>query len=382
MKKDSLFSFALIVLIIVNALMAVVNYLEHSVMVEYTSLIFCIGSSISLFILKVLKKRELALLIITVIIAWLFSYYFMHGTNDGYSCIWMLIFPYVAVTVIGIRYGIGMGGFFLILLIIYCWTPAKMRLEYDYNPFFLTRLPVFYMVSMAFSVWTSLQLQKADQMQERRIEELDAAVKAERERNMKTAMQSIISISHAVDAKDPYTNEHSMRVAEYSKLIADELGWDEDMKNSIYIASLIHDIGKIGVPDAVLKKPSHLSDEEYEVIKEHPEIGYGILKDFDAIERAMEGILYHHERYDGKGYPRRLKGEEIPLYGRIIAVADAFDAMNSNRVYRKAMSKQKIVEQLKSGEGKQFDPEFAEIMLKLIDNGKIEIHSDKDTFSN
>lgn len=382
MKKDSLLSFSLIVLIVVNALMAVVNYREHSVMVEIASVVFCIGSACSLFVLKVLKKREIALLIITVILAWLFTYYFIHGTNDGNSCLWLLIFPFVAVSVVGMRYGIGMGGFFMVLLITFCWTPAKVLLEYEYNPFFLNRFPVLYTVSMAFAVWTSLQLQKAEQMQERRIEELDAAVKAERERNMKTAMQSIISISHAVDAKDPYTNEHSMRVAEYSRLIAEELGWDEEMKHSIYVASLIHDIGKIGVPDAVLKKPSHLSDEEYEVIKEHPEIGYGILKDFDAIERAMEGILYHHERYDGQGYPRHLKGDEIPLYGRIIAVADAFDAMNSDRVYRGAMSRQKIIEQLQSGSGNQFDPQFAKIMLKLIADGKIKVQSDKDTFSN
>ena len=376
-------TFAFWVLIIVNIIMTVVNYTEHTMSVAIASSIFGLGACFSLFMYKVLEKKNHALIFITLVMALIFTYYFIHGTNDGFSCIWLLLFPYVAITVVGIRYGLGAGGYFWVLLILCCWTPVgKYWLQYDYDIFFLRRMPVFYTVSMIFSIWTGFQLKRAEEMQARRIEELDAAVKAERERNMKTAMQSIISISHAVDAKDPYTNEHSMRVAEYSKLIAEELGWDEEMKNSIYIASLIHDIGKIGVPDAVLKKPSSLSEEEYEVIKEHPEIGYGILKDFDAIEKAMEGILYHHERYDGKGYPSHLKGDEIPLYGRIIAVADAFDAMNSDRVYRDAMTRDTIIKQLKEGQGNQFDPQFAEIMLNLIDKGKIVIQNEVDTFAN
>ncbi len=378
MKKDSLLTFSLLALIVVNAIMAIVSFLENSRGGGMASLAFCVGASASLVMLKCFKWKNAALTIITALMAIIFTYNFIYGTSEGYSCLWLLILPYVAVFVVGMQYGTWIGSYFLLLLVVCCWTPGEMLLQYEYNEIFLRRMPVLYIVSMVFSMWTNMQLHKAELMQERQIEELDAAVKAERKRNMDNAMQFIISISHAVDAKDQYTNEHSMRVAEYCKLMAQELGWDEEMQNSIYIASLIHDIGKIGVPDAVLNKPGKLSDDEFKVIKEHPEIGYGILKDFDAIDRAMEGILYHHERYDGKGYPANLKGEEIPLYGRIIAVADAFDAMNSNRVYRHAMSKEQIVEQLQKGSGSQFDPQFAEVMLRLIERDKIAFYSEDE----
>ncbi|MBQ2803869.1 MAG: HD-GYP domain-containing protein, partial [Lachnospiraceae bacterium] len=225
--------------------------------------------------------------------------------------------------------------------------------------------------SLMIAVWTTLQVQTAEIEREQKIIDLNEAVEGERKRNLQIAMQTIISICHAVEAKDPYTNEHSLRVARYVKMIAQELGWDEEKQRNIYVASLMHDIGKIGVPDEILKKPDHLTDEESKIIKRHPEIGYSIMKDFNAIENAAEGVLYHHERYDGKGYPRQLKGEQIPLYGRIIAVADAFDAMNSNRIYRQAGQKEYIVEQIRNGIGTQFDPKIAEIFLKLIEEGKI-----------
>ncbi|MBQ7655816.1 MAG: HD-GYP domain-containing protein, partial [Clostridia bacterium] len=132
-------------------------------------------------------------------------------------------------------------------------------------------------------------------------------------------------------------------------------------------------IGKIGIPDAILNKPAKLTDEEYAVMKTHTTRGAAILKDFTLLDHVVEGALYHHERYDGRGYPNGLKGEDIPLYGRIIGVADAFDAMTANRVYRKQMDFDYVLGELHRGRGAQFDPRMVDAMLKLIDDGKINL---------
>jgi HD-GYP domain-containing protein (c-di-GMP phosphodiesterase class II) len=135
--------------------------------------------------------------------------------------------------------------------------------------------------------------------------------------------------------------------------------------------ALLHDCGKIGVPDNILGKPGKLSEEEFEIIKSHTVRGGQILSNFKSLEDANEGALYHHERYDGRGYPEGKAGEDIPLIARMICVADSFDAMNTNRVYRKMLSKEKIVSEIETNKGKQFDPRFADAMLRLIKERKI-----------
>lgn len=182
-------------------------------------------------------------------------------------------------------------------------------------------------------------------------------------------LNSIMAIAHTIEAKDLYTSGHSTRVAKCSVAIARRLGVDEeDIKNLNYIA-LLHDIGKIGVPDAILNKESRLDDEEFEKIKKHPSIGYDILKGITMIPNLPEGALYHHERYDGTGYPMGLKGEEIPYMARIIAIADAYDAMTSDRAYRKALSKENVINELKKGKGSQFDLHILDEFLKMLNAG-------------
>ena len=141
----------------------------------------------------------------------------------------------------------------------------------------------------------------------------------------------------------------------------------------ITTASSLHDIGKIGIPDRVLNKPARLTDEEYEIMKSHVQRGAEILKNFTLIDHVAEGALYHHERYDGTGYLHGLKGEEIPLNARIIGIADAFDAMTANRVYRKKLDFEYVLEELKRGSGTQFDPRIVDIMLELIEDGTIDV---------
>ena len=186
----------------------------------------------------------------------------------------------------------------------------------------------------------------------------------------KLLVQSMNTLSNAVDAKDYYTNGHSIRVAEYSRLLAQRLGLSKDRQEEIYYAGLLHDIGKIRVPDSIIKKEGKLTDEEYEYIKLHPVSGYHILKEISASSDIAIGAKYHHERYDGKGYPNGLEGENIPEIARILGVADAYDAMSSNRCYRKALPQDVVRAEIVKGRGTQFDPNIADIMLDIIDEDK------------
>jgi energy-coupling factor transport system substrate-specific component len=185
--------------------------------------------------------------------------------------------------------------------------------------------------------------------------------------------QTILAIAKTVDAKDVNTSRHSQRVSDYSVMIAKELGQSEEECEILRKTALLHDIGKIGIPDSVLNKPGRLTDEEYEVMKSHVVKGAEILKDFTLIDHVWEGALYHHERYDGRGYASGLKGEEIPLNARIIGIADAFDAMTANRVYRKKLDFDFVLNELQKGKGTQFDPNLVDIMLELIASGKVNV---------
>lgn len=192
-------------------------------------------------------------------------------------------------------------------------------------------------------------------------------------RQLQMGNETILAIAKTVDAKDVRTSKHSQRVSEYSAMIAREYGFSEEDCENLRRAALLHDIGKIAIPDSVLNKPGRLTDDEYAIMKTHVTRGSEILKDFTLIDHVVEGARYHHERYDGRGYPDGLKGEEIPLYGRIIAIADAFDAMTANRVYRKRQDFDYVMGELHKGRGTQFDPDLLDIFLKLIDDKKIDI---------
>ncbi len=178
---------------------------------------------------------------------------------------------------------------------------------------------------------------------------------------------SFRALARAIDAKDKYTQGHSLRVAYYSSQIAKRLGKSKNEQNDIYKAALLHDIGKIRIPDEIINKPGALTDEEYDCIKLHTVAGYNILKDISEDPTPALCAKWHHERYDGRGYPSGIKGEEIPEYARIIAVADSYDAMASNRSYRQALPQEVVRSQIAKGRASQFDPAIADIMLEIID---------------
>ena len=178
------------------------------------------------------------------------------------------------------------------------------------------------------------------------------------------------TLAEAIDAKDSYTNGHSGRVAAYSREIARRAGYSLKAQNEIFMMGLLHDVGKIGVPDAVINKPGKLTEEEYARIRNHPVMGARILKTIREMPKLVTGARWHHERYDGRGYPDGLKGTEIPEEARMIGVADAYDAMTSNRSYRGSMPQAQVRAQIAGGRGTQFDPGFADIMLQMIDEDR------------
>ncbi len=184
----------------------------------------------------------------------------------------------------------------------------------------------------------------------------------------KVISQTVEALSEAIDTKDTYTNGHSRRVAKYSRMIAQKAGKTDDECHEIYLIGLLHDVGKIGIPGSIINKDTKLTVEEYEKIKEHTTNGRSILSKIEAMPELVLGAYCHHERYDGTGYPEGLSGEDIPEVARIIAVADAYDAMASKRSYREALPQKKIREELNKGIGTQFDPNFAKIMIDIIDS--------------
>ncbi|MBC8356466.1 MAG: HD-GYP domain-containing protein [Planctomycetes bacterium] len=185
----------------------------------------------------------------------------------------------------------------------------------------------------------------------------------EREELLVSMVRALVS---AIEAKDEYTRGHSERVALYGKRVAEELGLGEDYCERLYLTGLLHDVGKIGVRDAVLRKPGPLTDEEFEEIKQHPDKGWAILQDLEPLTYVFPGVLHHHENYNGRGYPDGLAADNIPLDGRILAVADAFDAMTSDRPYRSGMPQEKAEAILKDGAGKQWDPEMIDAFFRAM----------------
>ena len=243
---------------------------------------------------------------------------------------------------------------------------TSVELEYTFHRL-LTNEPLFWVAAIGLLVWlvallifviTKAQIKK---------------YKLRHVRDNKIILESMETFTGFIDAKDSYTNGHSKRVAFYTRCIAAEMGYNNDELNRFYYIALLHDCGKIGVPDTILKKPGKLTDEEFKIIKSHTVRGGEILQNFKSLKGACDGALYHHERYDGRGYPAGLKGKDIPLIARIICVADSFDAMNSNRVYRKKLSKEYILQELEQNKGRQFDPEVADIFLQLLKEKKIDM---------
>lgn len=184
------------------------------------------------------------------------------------------------------------------------------------------------------------------------------------------AVEMMEALAHTIDAKDKYTKGHSVRVANYSRMLASRMGLSDKECEDVYYYGLLHDLGKIGVPNSIINSDTKLTDEQFKVIQKHPQIGFDILSEIQSRPDLTIGARWHHERYDGKGYPDGKKGEEIPLLARIIAVADSYDAMTSNRSYRQYLPQDVVREEIIKNSGIQFDPKIAQCMVDIINEDK------------
>lgn len=252
-------------------------------------------------------------------------------------------------------------GLIIIVILIVIYILFQQRLRYLRR----IRTKLEFLVQERTKELQELQYNLEQQVKDRTVE-----LRHEKKRLQKFSMEVTKALVGTIDAKDKYTSGHSTRVAEYSRSLALALGKTQEEAENVYYAALLHDIGKIGVPDTIINKKDKLTDEEYEIVKQHPVIGGDILKTIESMPEVSLGARWHHERFDGNGYPDHLKGNDIPEIARIIGVADSYDAMTSNRSYRKYLPQDVVRAEIEKGKGTQFDPVIAEKMLKIIDSDK------------
>ena len=355
------------IMALVSAVISAMNIKHNYMTMAYTTIALSIGFTLD-SILCAKKKPRAAAIICGLQATGIFTYYAIVGGNYGFAILWILIMPLASMGFLGLQVGLIISIYFQILLIVLFYTPLKGVMIQHYSSTFIGRFPILYFADAAASSILMIQKHIVQLRQLDHGKELKEAVEQERNRVEAISMQTILSISNAVDAKDKYTQAHSNRVSVYACLIAEEIGWNKLQVEELRKIALLHDIGKIAVSDTILNKPGKLTDEEFAIMKRHTIAGGEILKDLTILDNVALGAKYHHERYDGKGYPNGLKGEEIPIEARIIGLADAFDAMNSNRVYRKKLTAEIIHDELVKGSGTQFDPELIKAFLPIADD--------------
>lgn len=261
---------------------------------------------------------------------------------------------------------------FLYMIFITLMVGANNAKDFDGKTAFVVY--VFSSIITFLFIWAFHVIIKNINVTNEAVKAKDEAVEAKNEVKS-LSVEVMEALAHTIDAKDEYTRGHSVRVAKYSRMLAEKLGLSAEDCENVYYMALLHDIGKIGVPNAIINSPTRLTDEEFGVIKTHPGVGYDILAEIKSRPDLSTGARWHHERYDGKGYPDGKAGEDIPFFARIIAVADSYDAMTSNRSYRKYMPQDAVRSEIEKNSGTQFDPNVVKCMLEIIDEDKnYELH--------
>ena len=305
---------------------------------------------------KCIKKAKIGLSIILVFI-FLPAMFFTNGGVEGGAPIWLLLGTlYIAMILDGpfmVAMFISEG-----VVMIACWVTGyyfpDLVTKYSVWGNYFDSIVALFIVSAILCTMVAFQIKLYHQEEEHKNTE-------------RLFTQTATALVNAIDAKDKYTHGHSARVAEYSKKIAELAGKSPEECEQIYYVALLHDVGKIGIPEQIINKVGRLDEDEYNIIKQHAEMGAQILQGITAYPYLSIGAHFHHERYDGRGYPDSLKGEDIPEIARIISVADSYDAMTSSRSYREPIPQQKVREEFVECSGTQFDPKFANIMIHLID---------------
>ena len=386
MTAVSIFTALLGLVLIISNLVARRPVSDPGILMSFVTFAAGIGCA---YCAGVLKRRNIAILIPTLFCVFAFTAYAITGYQEGTGILWSLLLPIGMCYFVSVKLGILLSAYYSVLYFVLFLTPLGAKTTAYYHTTFVFRFPLAFFSLSAFTALAMIQYHRSVLLEIRYTERLNeevtrqTAVAEERARKIEEmSFLTIQTLANAIDAKDPYTKGHSTRVSQYAMLMAEELGWEPERINDLRYAALLHDIGKIGVPDSILNNPKKLTDVEYDIIKSHTTMGSDILRDRTMIRSAEDVARSHHERYDGRGYPAGLKGTEISEEARIVAIADAFDAMSSNRIYRKACDPDYITRELEQGRGTQFDPEYADMFLKLLKEGRLDGIMNQDVSEN
>lgn len=376
----AVFSVVMLVFTVINLVQGYYN----SMLLSLTSTVL-FGASGTICWLK--KNREIPAILITIGVGLLCTFYTIRGTSEGFAILWTTLLPIALMYFLNVRFGIYFSIYFEILFIVCFFTPIKEHIT-GYSELFMARYPLLYFcivvidsIAMIQYHNNTLEQYEYDARLSDEVETMTRRVNERSEQIEEMSFQMIQTLANAIDAKDTYTKEHSLRVSQYSVALARALGWNERRIGRLRYDAMVHDIGKIGIPDDILNKKARLTEEEFEIIQSHTIRGYQIFEKTTAFPTAKLVARHHHERFDGTGYPDHLKGKEIPENARIVCIADAFDAMSSDRCYRKALSIENIREEIEKGAGTEFDPEYAEVFIKLLDDKVITLKDIEEDLS-
>ena len=366
--------------VILGTVMLVLNTVQHrSIPIRLTSVLFIVAGAVSAVSSGIFKYRKLSEIaaIFTCIVT--FTFYAVSGSMNGFSVIWALVMPIGVSYFLSVKFGIITSAYYEILCIILFYTPLREKMARYYSETTMTRYPIVFLTISAVTIVAMIDYHRMALKEKESAERLNAevtkqtAIAVERAQRLELMNDEIVNmLAVAIDAKDNDTKGHSFRVASYSAALAEKIGLPEEEVKVLRREAMLHDIGKIGIPDAVLNFPSNLSDEQFETTKAHVTIGARILSQASALEGAAAVAEFHHERYDGKGYPNGLKGDEIPLHARIVSIADSYDAMRSDIIYRKGLKPSVIKSELQKGRGTQFDPVLLDAFMEMFTSGQLE----------
>ncbi|MCR4763444.1 MAG: diguanylate cyclase [Lachnospiraceae bacterium] len=371
-------SITAVIIMAMGLVLTLVNVIQGQYLIALSPLLIFVAAVIAFVFVVRYKRREPAIVVSILSVTAVLTYDVLFADN-GFAFLWTLLVPMTFCYMISVKIGFLVTIYFEILFFVLFYTPLRQLVAARYSEIVMSRFPLLFFFHGLLAMFVMYQYHKgvlfeidhADRLEEEVARQ--TAVAEERSRRIEQmSFQTILTLANAIDAKDPYTKGHSTRVSQYSVLMAEALGWKAERVSDLKYAALLHDIGKIGVPDAILNNPRRLSDIEYDIIKSHATMGGDILKNRLTVEVAEDVARSHHERYDGTGYPSGKKGEEISEEARIVAIADSFDAMSSNRVYREACDPEYIHKELQRGKGTQFDPDLVEVFLTLWDQGQLD----------
>lgn len=365
------------IIVVMGVVMGLLNILQKQYTIAISPLCIMAAGIVSYISVARYKRREVAIAAMTAAVIVVLTYDVLFADN-GFAFLWTLLVPLSVSYMFSTKMGMLITVYFQALFMVVFYTPVRQFVASRYTEIIMSRFPLLFFFHGIITLFVMYQYHRSVLFEIEHTDILNAEVARQTrvaneraDQLERLSDQMVLSLARTIDAKDRYTNGHSFRVRDYAVALARGLGWTEEEIRQIRREALLHDIGKIGVPDAVLNKPGKLSAEEFEIIKSHTTVGGSILSDLGEMTGIASVAVHHHERYDGHGYPYGLSGGDIPPHARVVAVADAYDAMNSSRVYRDALSSDAIRQELIHRRGSQFDPKYVDVFLRLLDTGTI-----------